>query len=146
MADDPSLVRERFAGRTLLHEASAQGNLAMVEVLLRLGADVNAKDGGGIIRCIVWRMSTGDRGAERWFARLLAGVPTLTPANGVKRCTALHMAARRGSAEIAEALLDCGAGIEAGDSLGDTPLRRSVNCDTGAAGPPRRMKMSRRRE
>jgi ankyrin repeat protein len=28
-----------------------------------------------------------------------------------------------------EALLDCGANLEARDSLGDTPLRRSVNCD-----------------
>jgi ankyrin repeat protein len=38
------------------------------------------------------------------------------------------MAARRGSLEAAEVLLDCGAEIDARDSLGDTPLRRSVNC------------------
>jgi len=38
------------------------------------------------------------------------------------------MAARRGNLEIAEALLDCGARIDARDSLGDTPLRRAVNC------------------
>jgi ankyrin repeat protein len=49
--------------------------------------------------------------------------------DGVKRCTALHMAARRGNVEVAAALLDCGADIEARDSLGDTPLRRSVNCN-----------------
>jgi ankyrin repeat protein len=48
--------------------------------------------------------------------------------DGVKRCTALHMAARRGNLKIAEALLDCGADVDARDSLGDTPLRRSVNC------------------
>ncbi len=39
------------------------------------------------------------------------------------------MAARRGNLEVAEALLDCGADIEARDSLGHTPLRRAVNCD-----------------
>ena len=44
---DLALVRERYAGRTLLHEASARGNLTMVELLLRLGADPNAQDGGG---------------------------------------------------------------------------------------------------
>ena len=49
--------------------------------------------------------------------------------DGVKRCTALHMAARRGNAEIAGALLDCGADIEARDTSGDTPLQRAVNCN-----------------
>ena len=49
--------------------------------------------------------------------------------DGVKHCTALHMAARRGNLEVAEALLDSGADIEARDSLGETPLRRAVNCD-----------------
>ena len=49
--------------------------------------------------------------------------------DGVKHCTALHMAARRGNLEIAEVLLDCGADIDARDGLGDTPLRRAVNCD-----------------
>lgn len=48
---------------------------------------------------------------------------------GVKNCTPLHMAARRGNEEVAQALLDCGANIEARDSMGDTPLRRAVNCD-----------------
>jgi ankyrin repeat protein len=39
------------------------------------------------------------------------------------------MAARRGNQEIAAALLDCGASLEARDSLGHTPLRRAVNCN-----------------
>ena len=38
------------------------------------------------------------------------------------------MAARRGNVGVAAALLDCRADLEARDSLGDTPLRRSVNC------------------
>ena len=49
--------------------------------------------------------------------------------DGVKLCTPLHMAARRGHLEIAGALLDCGGNIEARDSVGDTPLRRAVNCN-----------------
>jgi ankyrin repeat protein len=49
--------------------------------------------------------------------------------HGAKRCTALHMAARRGNVDVIGALLDEGADIEARDSLGDTPLRRAVNCN-----------------
>src|SRR5580693_7057578 len=67
----PDLVLEHYSGRTLLHAASAAGDVTTVELL----------------------------------------------------------AARRGNVNVAEALLDCGANIEARDSLGDTPLRRSVNCD-----------------
>jgi truncated hemoglobin YjbI len=127
--NDPALVRERYAGRTLLHEASALGNLAMVELLLRLGADANATDGGGHapLYCLAneYRASEGG-GVVR---ALVHGGANVNANDGVKHCTALHMAARRGNVEVAEALLDCGADIDARDSLGDTPLRRSVNCD-----------------
>jgi ankyrin repeat protein len=45
---DPALanIRNRY-GRTLLHDASAQGSLRMVELLLRLGADPNVGIPGG---------------------------------------------------------------------------------------------------
>jgi ankyrin repeat protein len=46
---------------------------------------------------------------------------------GPKRCTALHMAARRGNVDVITTLLDGGADIEARDSAGETPLRRAVN-------------------
>ncbi len=125
---DPALVRERYAGRTLLHQASAQGNLTMAEFLLRLGADPNARDGGGHtpLYCLANGYGASDGGA---VVRVLTRSGANVNANdGVKHCTALHMAARRGNLEIAGALLDCGADIDARDCLGDTPLRRSVNC------------------
>jgi len=126
---DPALVRERYASRTLLHQASAQGNLPMVELFLQLGADPNARDGGG--HTPLYSLANeykGLDGADVVRALTQRGAD-VNACDGVKHCTALHMAARRGSVEIAEALLDCGAGIDARDSLGDTPLRRSVNCN-----------------
>jgi ankyrin repeat protein len=127
---DPTLarVRNRY-GRTLLHDASAQKNLPMVELLLRLGADPNVgvhpplycvanecpvMGGGDVVRALV---RAGARVDER---------------SDSKRCTALHMAARRGNTEVAEALLDCGADINAADRAGVTPLHRAKNCRKAA--------------
>jgi len=126
---EPALIRERYAGRTLLHTASGEGRLTIVELLLRLGADPNAADGGGHTPLYsVGNECKVSGGGEVVHALVRAGAK-VDAHDGVKHCTALHMAARRGNVEVAEALLDCGANIEARDTLGETPLRRSVNCD-----------------
>ena len=129
LASDPYFAVERYAGRTLLHEAAAAGILPTVELLLSLGADPNALDGGRHTplyglgnECVV-------AGAGDLVRTLVRSGADVNAHDGVKRCTALHMAARRGSVEIAGTLLECGADIEARDSLGETPLRRAVNCD-----------------
>jgi ankyrin repeat protein len=75
-----------------------------------VGNECSAPGGGEVVRAL---------------ARVGAN---LDAQDGVKHCTALHMAARRGNVEVAEALLDCGANLEAHDSRGETPLRRAVNC------------------
>jgi hemoglobin len=95
---DPALVRERYASRTLLHEASAQGNRTMVELLLRLGADPNAQDGGRHtpLYCLANEYKASDGGD---VVRALAKNGANVNANeGVKHCTAVHMAARREAA------------------------------------------------
>jgi hemoglobin len=124
---DPALVHTRYAGRTLLHTASGAGSLATVESLLRLGADPNATDGGGHtpLYCAGNECKSGGGEVVRALVR---GGANVNANGGVKRCTALHVAARRGNVEVAAALLDCGADIEARDTHGDTPLRRAVNC------------------
>jgi ankyrin repeat protein len=38
------------------------------------------------------------------------------------------MSARRGNAVVAQALLECGANVNARDRRGDTPLQRAINC------------------
>jgi hemoglobin len=127
LTSDPALARERYAGGTLLHDASAQANLRMVELLLRLGADPNAEGGHGPLYSLANECRVSGGGSV--VRALIQSGANVNANDGVKRCTALHMAARRGNVEVAEALLDCGADIEARDSLGDTPLRRSVNCN-----------------
>jgi hemoglobin len=126
---DPALaqVRNRY-GRTLLHDAAAQGSLRMVELLLRLGADPNARTSGGhdALYCLANQgPAVGSGSIVRALIRAGAQVDCRSDS---KRCTALHMAARRGNVEVAEALLDCGADIHARDKSGDTPLQRARNC------------------
>jgi truncated hemoglobin YjbI len=126
---DPHLATSRYgSGRTLLHAAAEDGNLPLVELLLHLGADPNATDGAGHASLYRLGNSCTATSGPRVVRALVEKGADVNAHDGVKHCTALHMAARRGNVLVAEALLDCGANIEARDSLGETPLRRAVNC------------------
>jgi truncated hemoglobin YjbI len=124
----PALARERYAGWTLLHTAAAAGSLRTVETLLRAGADPNAKDGGSHTPLYsVGNECLGESCAD--IVRTLVKAGAEVNANeGATRCTPLHMAARRGNTNTAQALLQCGASIGACDSSGNTPLQRARNC------------------
>jgi ankyrin repeat protein len=130
---DPALVNtaSRY-GRTLLHEAAAGGNLTIIELLLRLGAQPNLKTAGGHtpLYCLANECKTA-AGADIVRALVAAGA-AVDERSDSKRSTPLHMAARRGNREVAEALIDCGADINAQDSAGDTPLQRARNCRNAA--------------
>ncbi|HEY3837661.1 MAG TPA: ankyrin repeat domain-containing protein [Bryobacteraceae bacterium] len=126
---DPALasIRNRY-GRTLLHDAAAHGNLRMVELLLRLGADPNVGMTGGHtpLYCVANECQAAG-GGDIVRALVRAGAQ-VNSSSGAKACTPLHLAARRGNTEIAEALIDCGADMNLRDKSGDTPLRRAQNC------------------
>ena len=125
---DPSLATRRFAGRTLLHFASGAGCLEVVALLLRLGTNPNAQDRGGHtpLYCVANECAS-ENGPEVVRMLVQAGA-SVNACGGVTRATPLHMAARRGFTAIADALLDCGAAIQAMDGKGDTPLQRAINC------------------
>ncbi len=126
---EPQLTAERWAGRTLLHEAAARGNLEFVGLLLQLGADPNALDAGGHTPLHALANERTTPGGEEIVHALIHGGASVDLDLGVKRATPLHSAARRDNLEIARALLECGAELEARDSRGETPLRRAVNCN-----------------
>lgn len=129
---DPALARVHHRyGRTLLHDAAGRGNLRLVELLLRLGADPNAEVSGlhPPLYCLANECLAGGREIVHALVRAGADVDVRSDA---KRCTPLHMAARRGNSQIAEALLDCGADIHAQDKTGVTPLERARNCRKAA--------------
>lgn len=119
---DRSCVRLLGArGQTLLHDTAMVGEAELAAVLIRSGADPDAKEGEG--HTPLYRASTGD------VARvLLAAGATVDVTSGPTRGTALHQAARRGCVSVAEALLDHGATIDARDAKKETPLRRAINC------------------
>jgi truncated hemoglobin YjbI len=119
---DPSFVRLRGSrGQTLLHEAAMVGDAELAAVLIRSGADPDAREAEG--HTPLYRASTGD------VARvLLTAGATVDVKSGPTQGTALHQAARHGSVSVAQALLDHGATIEAHDAKHQTPLRRAVNC------------------
>jgi hemoglobin len=129
---EPVLAERRFAGRTLLHFAAGAGCLEMVALLLRLGVDPDVQDAGGHTPLYRVANECGSGAGPEIVRALVRAGADVNACAGVTRATALHMAARRGFVEIARALIECGAKIDARDRKGDTPLQRAVNCRKGA--------------
>jgi hemoglobin len=126
IGSDPKLLHERYAGRTLIHEAAAAGNRRMVEFLLAAGADPSAQDSGSHTPLYSLANECA-RGAEIVPILIRAGAH-VDACDGVQRTTALHMAARRGNMAVARALLVAGADPHARDRKGNTPAQRALNC------------------
>lgn len=148
LADDPSgveallhdfpetrgLLNQPFPGSSFgslpIHDAARKGNLTMVDVLLRAGADINARShwwagGFGVLsanaamaEALIERGATVDGydasklGMLDRLRELLRADPAVVHMRGGDGQTPLHVAA---SLEIAQLLLEYGADIDARD-------------------------------
>lgn len=129
LLSDPKLVRETHgSGRSLLHGVAETGCVEIVEFLLIRGAAADATDKflhTPLYCCANACSSPGGPDMIRTLVRAGASVHVRDQHKGY---TPLHLAARRGNVGIGEALIECGADLEARDAAGETPLRRAVNC------------------
>jgi len=128
---DSALAMRRYADETLLHFAAGAGCLEVVTLLLRVGADPNILGRGRTPLYCVANECSSETGPDIVSALVQAGAG-VNARSGATQATALHAAARRGRVEIARALLDSGAAVNARDLKGDTPLQRAINCRKNA--------------
>ncbi|KAF4041785.1 Ankyrin repeats (3 copies) [Phytophthora infestans] len=147
-------ARDKTSQSSLLHAAVKNGSAKTVLLLIKMGADVHARDGSGIpplyLACArgqeVVVQSLLEKGAkctavgpggetplhiaaqENQLAcvKLLLEVGKV-PVDGVThdRCTALHLASQRGNTAVAACLLDHGANVDAMTADNESPLLKA---------------------
>ncbi|MCI7404473.1 ankyrin repeat domain-containing protein [Pyramidobacter sp.] len=121
---DVSICDTDWAGYNALHEAARDADAAMTELLLAYGADANAPtaggstEKGGVTALIL--AAQEEKGLP--VAELLLKHGADPNAANAKGFRALHYAASKGNAALAELLLARGAEIDALTSDGRSPL------------------------
>lgn len=124
---NPSYAHLRWlGGTTLLHLAACAGQIELVDLLIRFGANVNTRS--------QWGESPLHEAAEGDYVecvRLLAENGASMDTQNYLGETPLHMAARKGHTSAVEELLRQGASVDLLDSRGATAL------DLAAAGSRR---------
>ncbi|CAN9196489.1 unnamed protein product [Alternaria alternata] len=109
--------REDSRGNTALQLAVQRGNEAVVQLLVKKGADVKAKDNDG------WTvLHSAARGGTEAVVRLLVEKGADVNANDKYGKTALHFAAEEGNEAIVRLLVNRGADVKAKDNDGWTVL------------------------
>ena len=101
-----------------LYESSLNGNLEGVMAALGQGGRVTVRNSGGFTPLLV----AAFYGHKAICGLLLAFGSNVNEVVPATKATALHLAAGSGHNDIVEALLSCGAEVNAQDCLGATPI------------------------
>ncbi|XP_067141587.1 26S proteasome non-ATPase regulatory subunit 10-like [Centruroides vittatus] len=110
------------AGRIPLHWASSGGRKDIVDYLLQMGSEVDAKDDSKWTPLII----ASSVGREDIVLALIEKGADVNAVNQMGQC-ALHYAASKNKFEVAELLLRYNANINIGDHMGSTPLHRAAS-------------------
>ena len=115
------------SGMTKLCIASRDGVIEDVEILLMLGADVNAKNHDQMTPDQETPLHLAARYGHSEIAKLLVQNGADVDAKNNNQKTPLHLAAENGPSEIAELLLQSGADVNAKNKYQDTPLHLAAS-------------------
>ena len=111
-------VDSRCYGRPALNHAAHHGNVAVMEVLVELGADVTATDETG--RTAIHWAANGE--VVQWLA-----ARGLSIHGNSGEDSPLHCACKDGRVDAVRALIELGSGVNCGDRNGDPPLYEAVS-------------------
>lgn len=115
------LARDSSFGLTALHHAVARGNYEMTKMLLKAGANLEAKDKQGQTAL---HKTTAQENTFLMALLLKEGANLEAKTN--KGCTALHLAVHANNLSVVVFLLQSGADINARNNKGMTPLHVSM--------------------
>jgi ankyrin repeat protein len=110
-----------FCGRTALHLAAEQANLAIIELLLQAGLDIDARDKEGQSALHVAVLE-----GHEASVKLLLDKGANRNQQDYDGRTALHWAAEKGNIDIITLLLDYQVAVNSKDLSGRTALHRAI--------------------
>lgn len=124
----PEVVRDHESGADELYSAVRSGNLPLVQLLIRLGCDINApKPYGKPLPPIFSAASLDHTHVIRWLIEH-GSVVNFTIDEKPPFCPMLDTAIRAGNDEMARLLIDSGALLNVHDRNGLTPLTWAIRC------------------